>query len=550
MSTELTKSGTLVPINELNRFALGTARSSVVAAGHVANDIGSAAVAVRIAVNSSKPSSGRWLTGYKQTENILTQTRTISTSTRESELGRILDESLNEIYIFDAESLRFLSVNLGARQNLGYTMEELFELTPLDLKPEFTAKLFETLIVPLQNGSQRQTQFETVHRRKNGTLYPIELHLQLATFEGQPAFVAIILDTTERKRIENALQESEELHRITLQSISDAVFVTDDAGNLRFVCPNVDVMFGFSESEVVAMGNLAQLFNGDIIDEHALEQSSEISNIQRAIFDKFGGRHELLINVKRVAIRGGTRLYTCRDVTRLKTAQDRALQAERLAAIGQMLSAIAHESRNSLQRIQSGVDMLKLEFDEESESSLDLVKIARASDDLQRLFEELGSFAAPIKLEKSNQSLATLWRQVWSNLESVRSGRDAELHEEVSGADPICDVDAFRIEQVFRNIFENSLAACHDPVRIRIHSNDTDLDGNPAVLVSLHDNGPGLSDEQKLRIFEPFFTTKAQGSGLGMAITKRIVDTHGGVIRVGNCNDGAEFQVLLTRSTP
>ena len=76
------------------------------------------------------------------------------------------------------------------------------------------------------------------------------------------------------------------------------------------------------------------LLNGEIVDDREWEECSEISNIQREISDKFGGRHDLLINVKRVAIRGGTRLYTCRDVTRLKAAQDRAIQAERLADRG------------------------------------------------------------------------------------------------------------------------------------------------------------------------------------------------------------------------
>lgn len=475
----------------------------------------------------------------------MAQMRTTPTGAREADLSRILEESLNEIYIFDAESLRFLNVNRGARQNLGYTMEELRGLTPLDLNPGFTAGSFEELILPLQSGSQRKVQFETVHRRKNGTLYPIEMNLQLSAFDSQPAFVAFILDTTERTRFETALQESEELHRITLENISDAVFLTDDTGNLRFVCPNVDVIFGYSESEVVAMRNIAQLLNGDIVDDGELEECSEISNIQRTISDKFGGRHDVLINVKRVAIRGGTRLYTCRDVTRLKAAQDRAIQAERLAAIGEMLSSIAHESRNALQRIQSGVDMLGLEFDDESEPSVDLGKIARAGDDLQQLFEQLRSYAAPINLDKSNQSLVTIWRQVWSNLEAVRSGRDVELHEEVKGAEPICCIDAFRIEQVFRNILENSLAACNDPVRIKISCVDSNLDGKTAVSVSVRDNGPGLSGEQKRRIFEPFFTTKVDGSGLGMAITKRIVDTHGGEICVGECDDGAEFRILL-----
>lgn len=475
--------------------------------------------------------------------------RTIPPGGREADLSRILEESLNEIYIFDADSLRFLSVNRGARQNLGYTMKELRGLTPLDLEPGFTAKSFEELIQPLRNGSQRKVRFEAVHRRNNGALYPIEAHLQLAAFEGRAAFVAFVLNTTERTRFEKRLLESEEIHRITLENISDAVFVTDDAGDLRFVCPNADVIFGYSESEVVAMRNIARLLDGDVVDDEELDECNEISNIERAITDKFGGRHDVLINVKRVAIRGGTRLYTCRDVTRLKAAQDRAIQVERLAAIGEMLSSIAHESRNALQRIQAGVDMLGLEFNDQSEASVYLGKLARARDDLQQLFEQLRSYAAPIKLDKSDQSLVAIWRRVWSNLEAAHSGRDAELHEEVSGADPICCVDAFRIEQVFRNCLENSLAACNDPVRIKISCADSGLDGNSAVLVSVRDNGPGLSDEQKGRMFEPFFTTKVGGSGLGMAITKRIVDTHGGEIRVGECDDGAEFRILLPRGS-
>jgi signal transduction histidine kinase len=104
------------------------------------------------------------------------------------------------------------------------------------------------------------------------------------------------------------------------------------------------------------------------------------------------------------------------------------------------------------------------------------------------------------------------------------------------------------MEQVFRNVLENALAACRDPVEVTVTAAADTLDGQPALLVSVRDNGPGLNAEQRKRIFEPFYTTKTKGTGLGMAIAKRIVEAHGGRIAVGpGTGRGAEILLLLPR---
>ena len=121
--------------------------------------------------------------------------------------GRIVENSLNEVYLFDQESLRFNVVNHGARVNLGYSMEELRALTPLDLKPLFTAEAFDELIRPLREGRRDDLVFETVHRRKDGSVYDVEVHLQLMREETPPVFVAIVQDITERKQLERELRE-------------------------------------------------------------------------------------------------------------------------------------------------------------------------------------------------------------------------------------------------------------------------------------------------------------------------------------------------------
>ncbi len=126
---------------------------------------------------------------------------------RATRLGWILENSTDEIYVFDVDTFHFTHVNRGARKNLGYSAAELEQMTPLDLKPEFTAETFAAMIEPLRTGKKTEARFETVHRRKDGSTYPVEVHLQLVIGDSEQVFVAIILDITERKRVEEELSK-------------------------------------------------------------------------------------------------------------------------------------------------------------------------------------------------------------------------------------------------------------------------------------------------------------------------------------------------------
>ncbi|MBK8596754.1 MAG: PAS domain S-box protein [Holophagales bacterium] len=138
-------------------------------------------------------------------------TEMVRLETESARLGRIVEDSLGEVYVFDAGTLRFRSVNHGAAANLGYTREELLLLTPLDLKPEFTPEAFEELLAPLRTGEVRLRRFETSHQRKDGSRYPIEVLLQASEGEGDPVFVAIIQDIGDRRRAEEEQRLGQEL---------------------------------------------------------------------------------------------------------------------------------------------------------------------------------------------------------------------------------------------------------------------------------------------------------------------------------------------------
>jgi PAS domain S-box-containing protein len=131
-------------------------------------------------------------------------------------------------------------------------------------------------------------------------------------------YQSIGVDITERKQAELALKESEELHRITLSNISDAVFITDDSGLFTFICPNVSVIFGYNYEEVNELLNIDKLLGSNIFDRSELDSKGEIKNIECVIYDKFGVKHTLLVNVKLVSIKGGTILFTCHDITERK----------------------------------------------------------------------------------------------------------------------------------------------------------------------------------------------------------------------------------------
>ena len=139
-------------------------------------------------------------------------------------LAAIFHESLNEIYVFDAQTLKFINVNYGAQKNIGYTLDELKNMTPLDLKIQDKKIAFQNNIdTLLQNKAENKVEkieYETVHLRKDGTKYPVEVHLQLSSLGENDVFVAIILDITERKnyteRLEKKVEERTEQLKVAL----------------------------------------------------------------------------------------------------------------------------------------------------------------------------------------------------------------------------------------------------------------------------------------------------------------------------------------------
>jgi signal transduction histidine kinase len=199
-----------------------------------------------------------------------------------------------------------------------------------------------------------------------------------------------------------------------------------------------------------------------------------------------------------------------------------------------------------LQQTLTSLELLASKLPSRPSELRDLVGTARdAQRELARLFEDLHHHAAALRLQREILRLRDVWREAWADLKELYQEKTGDFQESIQG--DLLYADRFRLKQVFRNLFENALSACPVPVRIEVScARITLANGRPVTRVIVHDNGPGLSPEQRQRAFEPFYTTKANGTGLGLAITKGFVEAHGGQISIdGGANAGARFIILL-----
>lgn len=161
-------------------------------------------------------------------------------------LSNIIQKSQNEIFMFNSESLKFEFVNEGALRNLGYSLEEMLNMTPEDIIPKYSSSKFERLVEYLIEENEEKIVFETKCRRKDGSLYPVEVHLQLIAEEYKRTFVGILIDITERKKAESIIKRNNDL--LAFQNTQLGDFCNIVSHNLRAPLINLNMLVDLIES--------------------------------------------------------------------------------------------------------------------------------------------------------------------------------------------------------------------------------------------------------------------------------------------------------------
>lgn len=255
----------------------------------------------------------------------------------------------------------------------------------------------------------------------------------------------------------------------------------------------------------------------------------------------------------------GGAVVVLRDRTIQNTLRDSLTQREKLASYGHIAAGIAHEVKNPLSGIRGAAELLELRADDDRTRRTASL-IVREVDRISSLVDELMVFAKGEALELQPTNLHQVLDEVLELITVDPLGEKVRIERIYDPSIPELSADANRLTQVFLNLARNAVQAMGGRGRLTLTTRvslDHRLSGDdgrtvPAVVVELHDEGPGISPEDLERLSTPFFTTKSDGTGLGLAVARHWVSEHGGTLKIESCEgEGTSVRVALPlRRTP
>ena len=244
-----------------------------------------------------------------------------------------------------------------------------------------------------------------------------------------------------------------------------------------------------------------------------------------------------------------------KDLTRVEQLEERERLRDRLAALGEMAAAIAHEVKNPLAGIEVMAGILKRQLTESPDAQNILADIIKEAKMANVIVQEVLAFVRPLRLQVEDVSVGDVVRDAVTMAESHWQKGKIEIRVEVPESLRPIQGDPHQLRQIFTNFVTNAFEAMNGAGTIEItaiaidgeeESTAAEQTPGPMVMITITDTGPGIPPEVMDRIFSPFFTTKPQGSGLGLAIVRKIVDAHDGRIDVGQRpGGGTVFRVTL-----
>jgi two-component system sensor histidine kinase HydH len=231
------------------------------------------------------------------------------------------------------------------------------------------------------------------------------------------------------------------------------------------------------------------------------------------------------------------------DLREIKELQERARRAEYLASIGRMAATVAHEIRNPLSTIRGFAQYFAALFSEEKEERIYALTMMEESNRLNRVVSELLNYARPLELKLESFSIETLFRDAIQRIRLEKEVKNIEFIQGVPSDMPFVRLDRDRMLQVLLNLTQNSIDAMPDGGRISFSA--AWLKPQRSVRIEVQDTGKDIPPHELSRLFEPFFTTKGRGTGLGLAIVRKIIDAHGGEVKVQS-EENVGTKVILT----
>lgn len=483
-------------------------------------------------------------------------------------LWRILDESDSEIYIVRHDDWRIEYANAGALKNLGYSLEQLRGMTPVDITAAYTRETLLPLLAPLVEGTVEKLVFPSIHLRADGTTYPVEVRLQLAPYKHSRAYVAFINDVTERREAEAALQRSEARFRALIDRNLDLIMLLNARMEILFASPSVEAILGYTPEELRSILPLDLVHPEDIPlasdrFQRLLSGTEHVDTMVYRARHRDGSYRTLDANARNLLNDPAVAavVVNARDVTDKMRLEEQLRQSQKLESIGRLAGGIAHDFNNILTTILGCTAFIQEDVARGRAPLEDIEEIKRAAERASELTGQLLAFARKGVTSPRSIALNQLMTH-WERFLRRVLGEHIELSMRIEPELWPIDMDPTQMEQVILNLAVNGRDAMGHGGTLSIQAANVLLDDSfgaalgeitagPHVVLTVKDTGLGVSPDILPHIFEPFFTTKraGEGTGLGLATVYGIVRQSGGHISVeSEVGVGTTFKLYFRRS--
>jgi two-component system sporulation sensor kinase A len=431
-----------------------------------------------------------------------------------------------------------VSVNASMVSLFGFPEEELLGASWIRLCPEENrseaAGRFEAALVGLPQ------RFETYAFASDGRR--LELHVTFVPIRVGAEVAGVFVlskDITERKRAEEGLRQSEaelkraherlteteKLFKLISENAQDAITVSSPDGVVQYISPGVSTLLGITPEEAIGRRR-TDFYHAEDQAKIGVPDGQERYVSTNRIRRKDGSY--MWIETSSKLVRDGTGrvvnvLGIGRDISERVKAEELMLKSEKLKLTGQLAAGIAHEIRNPLTAIKGFLQLMKNGYPVKQDN------LNVMNDELRRIeaiLNELLLLAKPNKTAFAARDLGEVLRHVATLMETEANMRDSELIAIVPPGETFIDCDENQLKQVFINFVKNGIEAMPQGGRLEI---ELARDGAEAV-VTIADQGEGILPDVLARIGQPFFTTKEKGTGLGLAVSMTIVESHRGAV--------------------
>jgi len=497
---------------------------------------------------------------------------TEETLRKSEEKFRLLYESAGDsISVIDYQG-RVLTVNPYGHKLLGYTYEEMTNLSLAEIdSPENFSQVPGRLEKLFKNG---KNTFDTEHICKDGSTIAVSVDSQLIEWDGQPAILNVCRDISERKKIETALQKSEERFRSIMALSPDIISIIGIDGSLIYNSPATLSIHGYSNEELLGQNTFELIHPDD--QQHVAKAFDEIVKTPTQIqtvqyrYKNNDGSYVWMEctasnQIDNPLINGLVTISRCIESRKQQELEKieferQLLQAQKLESLGVMAGGIAHDFNNLLQSILGNIELVGMRLDSDSKSKEYINHTKIAGKKAAHLAELMLTYAGNNFIEKKTLNLNEL---VIENSEILQSAATAavEIFMNLAEELPAIVADEAQMQQLVMNLITNAAEAITEPkgfVKITTGVMECDqaflatslikekLKPGCYVFIEVSDNGCGMDNETINRLFDPFFTTKFTGRGLGMSAVMGIMKSHdGGLFVQSEIGKGTNFRAIF-----